>query len=441
MGIKDLNKFVQQVGHPIKKKIDFKTIIIDGNNLLISYLSKSYSSIKSKNYDLFKQLENMISSTIQCIKNLIYSLKRRYKDVDIIIVFDPIKTPIYRIEKDESETIEENKNESKDEDKPFKELDLKKETQNKRRERMNNSKVQNLIEQIKFETGENFEESEPLIQCVEQMFYYSDMSNILKLTDLIKNILNSELVNLGIYSIQSISEADLVIKYISSISFKPCLVMSKDTDYFVLLSDIKNVYKSELSTDSNIYYPLKLWKKINLNPLEFEDLKKIFLISSMTGNDYNVQTSLIKPDKDIYLKILKDNIDPSDFNKRTNIYKFLIKNNVDSYKTLKDSLLSLKLYKNSFEVYLNWDINHDYVLLNNTSEDELNILLQNYINNIILKAFPKVYTFNFKLNTFDNYLDSFSNIKESLFSKNVKEIINFEIEEFLNDDKILIEDD
>lgn len=445
MGIKKFNDFVKQISKPLKKKITFKTIIIDGNNLLVTYLSKSYYSIRMKNYDLPTQIKYIISNTIGCINNFINTLKK-YKDVEIFIVFDPVKTANYNLyceksvnENDETDDLKQSENNEVEQDnKPIiKTFDLKKETQERRRKNMNNNKAESIIEQIKFENDDlSFtEENKILINCVQQMFYFSNQTNLIKLTTLIKNILSS---NPSLTCIQSISEADMTIKYFASVSRKPCLVMSKDTDYFVLLADIKYVFKSEFNT-SDIYYPLNMWKKINLDPLNISDLKKIYTLSTLSGNDYTNDKFLITPSKETFEKLLQCEIKYSGFRASTKIYKYLKSNDISNFETLLNCILSDSTFSKSIEVYLSWDINHEFEIMKKLNDDEINIILQKYINDVILSTFNELYSFEFIDLLNDSYLDSFTKVKQYIFTDSISEILNYEQLEY--EDKILIDDE
>ena len=465
MGIKKFNDFVKQISKPLKKKITFKTIIIDGNNLLVTYLSKSYYSIRMKNYDLPTQIKYIISNTIGCINNFINTLKK-YKDVEIFIVFDPVKTANYNLycesetnendetneqlenddlnqnetnEQLETDDLKQNEtNDLKQDNKPIiKTFDLKKETQERRRKNMNNNKAESIIEQIKFENDDlTFtEENKVLINCVQQMFYFSNQTNLIKLTTLIKNILSS---NPSLTCIQSISEADMTIKYFASVSRKPCLVMSKDTDYFVLLADIKYVFKSEFNT-SDVYYPLNMWKKINLDPLNISDLKKIYTLSTLSGNDYTNDKFLITPSKETFEKLLQCEIKYSSFRASTKIYKYLKSNDISNFETLLNYILSDSTFSKSIEVYLSWDINHEFEIMKKLNDDEINIILQKYINDVILSTFNELYSFEFIDLLNDSYLDSFTKVKQYIFIDSISEILNYEQLEY--DDKILIDDE
>ena len=105
MGITEFKNILESQ-KPIQKR-QFDHIIIDGSNLLITYLSVSSSEllerygknfVNGSNIDAIKQCAFIINNTVKLVTEHVSTLKNYFKTQSIHIVMDPITTPIYFID-------------------------------------------------------------------------------------------------------------------------------------------------------------------------------------------------------------------------------------------------------------------------------------------------------------------------------------------------------
>ena len=396
MGITNLNDIQKYSKQYNPNTFKANTIIIDGNNLLFNRLTAIRSSYLSSyqnaqlgtiNKPLLDQIILILHSTIEKIVEMIkkiYTLKLK-DEKNIIIVFDPPNTPNYYIPN-------------------VGYLTLKRKEEEKR---IAKQREQYLKQQAKLIDLQNMY-SEEIVKIYQQLSYLNNDSNINMLMPIIKNELlyifhkldnnyvsefnfNQENIDISnhVYFIQSISEADLVIYNICKIlNYAPVLIRSMDSDYYVLCSQLKNVYKTDISDktrkpktnkyiDSPIYNIYDTWKQAFDENITYED---IIIMATMAGNDYTAKQSMYGFKVESYKRIYQH-----DFSKitksATKLYPYKengfrdIKNIIENYSETNEDV------KNSLLIYKHIDDNFEFDKLN-LSTIRLNDIIQKVKNEL-----------------------------------------------------------
>ena len=370
MGIKKLNTITINM---TTYTGTFKTIIIDALNMFHVYISgvvkKLLNNLDYSQQSLVNQLNFIVSECSQQLFIYFISLKKYLTEDGIIyIVFDPVNNPIYELQNGET-------------------YDLKTEERSKRKAtqtRADKSKQIKDILDLKYGLDTNILEIEEWINILKetkkefisdkeinnitinelfsQQYFFSQIGKQLLLLELIIYVaiqkFNSKYPNINIECLFSESEADFVIKFIAYMSnSQPVLVCSTDTDYLVLLSDLPNVYKTQLTkiSSSGIFYPYELWKTQFTDKITQE---QIYALATIAGNDYTIHESILDFDIEKYKALM--NIDNT-FHKLNRSKK--IKQYITFYPngiTKKDELISIiqpEQFKKSYNVYKSWNIN------------------------------------------------------------------------------------
>lgn len=271
MGILKLNELTKNAAtYSIKPN----TVIIDGNNLVINYLTSIYSSLmktypnaewKCVDMPVLKQLYYIYTDTTNSITKTLNIIKMRMtiNEHNVIVVFDPIN-PTYMIN---GQTMN------------LKELEQQKRKTTQSKEAI----MKSIINQLTLQGRESE------IQEFKEHFHFAELSNLLKLIPLIiKSVVNN--VD-GVLFVQAQSEADLVIANLAGVfSYSTVLIMSMDTDYLVLVSDIPNVYKTDIKLKQPIFYPYQLWRDVFGENINFDDIS---FIATLSGNDYTAHASIM----------------------------------------------------------------------------------------------------------------------------------------------------
>lgn len=403
MGIINLNQITKGA-----KVYDIKanTAIIDGSNLIYIYLCTASKCLKDplsyRNYnvniidvEIEQQIYTIVEQALLSLIKYTYSLYGKLtNERNIIFVFDPYKEPKYIINHKifTEETIENNEEINNTEVKE-EEYEMKKDERKKRAEHKAVN-VDNLIskELDKLVEINNSDVNNEVLTIKEitQLLNISDMNKIKdnnlfqnpkmlnKLTAFIikeflyicnkydktdfeftrYNILNklSNNVSSHIHFIQAISEADLVITDLAGIfNYDKVVVCSRDTDYFILLSDIPNVYKSDIFV-GNYYLVSEMWKQLSEN-ITYED---IIAIATLSGSDYTNKDTIMSFNIDNYRKLInheqvsgrKIRKYLNNYNKISNIIQYLPDKFKRTYELYKN-----KYYNNKYEKYTPYDIN------------------------------------------------------------------------------------
>ena len=399
MGINKLNTLFENA---TQYKGKFKTIIIDGTNLIVTQLSaiKSmllkdhlYSPWGTINMNIIEQFYIILNNTVNSIISRLQSIKYLLtSDGEIIFITDSSEEPKYITTDGRT-------------------LYMKSIEREKRKQSQDRSmKILEQIERIKMEHGIYDEDGNCLNEneiknLFNQMDFYNNPKHYLMLTDLVIKMLIGTVNNTTF--IKAISEADFVIKNLASFyNESPVLVMSRDSDYYVLLSDLPNVYKTDISIGKAIHYPYEIWKEILNHDVTSNDL---FYIATLIGNDYVGHEQILSmtdnTDKNINrikgLLNLENKFASEISNSRMKKIKPLIKFKPTSkliekdfqsiFRNIQDDKLR-EQYVDSIIIYNSWMLNFDFIILS-TDEEEIEELTKNKME-YILKYCGTIYDWN-----------------------------------------------
>lgn len=418
MGIEKLNTLLANATHYEGK---FRTIIIDGSNMLITFISAIVSGIKRENnyapwstfnqdivrilYEIINQSTDRILTNLNIIKKTLLDKKG-----EIIFVIDSSEEPKY-ITNDNRV------------------LYLKSDERKIRKQKQDRSKTINeQLEKIKLEYGyfigkECLNES-VLTNLFLQLDYFNNVGNYIKLMPLIINNIANNVEKVRF--IQAISEADFVIKNLANTHNKrPVLVMSEDTDYFLLLSDIKRAYKTSIKVKQPIYYPYKFWKEIIGCDIGYNEL---IYITTLIGNDYVSHKSYLTMDakngeKNINrikgLCNIDNHLHDDIKSSRLKKIKMITQNfNPESISTVEDFRRIFdnldQEYKNAIAIYESWMLNFEYKNL------EYNEITFNNLLEELLKKYSQRFKF---IISFDKY--NLNNIINNTFNNNVVNVMSW----------------
>lgn len=423
MGIKDLNKITVGMS---KYNGKFKTIVIDALNMFHIYISGITNKLTKNNGYSYKsiltQMHFIISECSQYIYICFLSLSKYLeKDGTIYVVFDPSKTPDYEMLGGEHHNLKKEECEKRkisqskiDKSKSIKDiLDLKYGLTTKISEI---EEWQKLLQEI----GKDISLIDATIEEIfDQQYFFTQISNQMMLLEIIIHEAIKKVKNVNIECIFSESEADFVIKNIAYMcNSQPVLVCSTDTDYFVLLAELKNVYKTTITgiKNSGIFYPYELWRTIFSEQITTE---QIYALATIAGNDYTIHKSLLTFDVKKYKALMNINNSFGDLSRCIKIKKYInfIPTGITSEKQLL-SIVQEPLFVKSLEVYRSWHINCK-IMHKQLSYDDL-------IKHIIVslqKKFKTIYEFDIYENCLYNVRKielTVENLKEILESKNVE---------------------
>jgi hypothetical protein len=401
MGITNLNDIQK---YSVKSKYNPKTfkantIIIDGNNLLFNRLTairasfmNTYLNVELGTIDkpLLYQLVSILNATIKGIVDMItnYYYNSLKDEKNIIIVFDPPNTPNYYIPGAGMMTLK------------------RKEEENRiSKQKKQFDKYQIKIDELKMKYSDEVE------LIYNQLSYLLNDSNIKKLMPIIKNELayiyrkDNENSNYTsefnfpqqpvdicnhVYLIQSISEADLVIYNLAKLlNYAPVLIRSMDSDYYILCSNLENVYKRDISDktknktnkyeDTLIYNIWNIWREVFDSNITYKD---IITMATMAGNDYTAKTSLYGFKIDGYKRIYQGN-----FSKITKSAKHLYPYVKAGYNNINDIIEKYcennEDARNSMLIYNHIDDNFlfDELKISTFKLNDLVMKIKNELNN------------------------------------------------------------
>lgn len=402
MGIINLNQIAKDAK---VYNIKANTAIIDGSNLIYIYLCTASKCLKDplsyRNYnvniidvEIEQQIYSIVEQALLSLIRYTYFLYGKLtNERNIIFVFDPYKEPKYiinhKIFTEESiENFEEINNIKIEE-----EYEMKKDERKKRAEhkvvdvdsliskeldklvKINNSDVNNEVLTIneitqllnisdinKIKDNNLFQNPKMLNKLtafiIKEFLYICNKYDKTDFEFTRYNILNklSNNVSSHIHFIQAISEADLVITDLAGIfNYDKVVVCSRDTDYFILLSDIPNVYKSDIFV-GNYYLVSEMWKQLSEN-ITYED---IIAIATLSGSDYTNKDSIMTFNIDNYRKLInheqvrgiKIRKYLNNYNKISDIIQYLPDRFKITYELYKN-----KYYNNKYEKYTPYDTN------------------------------------------------------------------------------------
>lgn len=431
MGIINLNQIAKDA-----KVYDIKanTAIIDGSNLIYIYLCTASKCLKDplsyRNYnvniidvEIEQQIYSIVEQALLSLIRYTYFLYGKLtNERNIIFVFDPYKEPKYIINhkiftEEIVENIEEINNIKIEEEYEMKKDERKKRAEHKAVDvddlinkeldklvKINNSDVNNEVLTIneitqllnisdmnKIKDNNLFQNPKMLNKLtafiIKEFLYICNKYDKTDFEFTRYNILNKLSYNVSshIHFIQAISEADLVITDLAGIfNYDKVVVCSRDTDYFILLSDIPNVYKSDIFV-GNYYLVSEMWKQLSEN-ITYED---IIAIATLSGSDYTNKDSIMTFNIDNYRKLInheqvsgrKIRKYMNNYNKISDIIQYLPDKFKRTYELYKN-----KYYNNKYEKYTPYDtniVNYINKFLVNKIENE-NIFREMSKNNEIL---------------------------------------------------------
>ena len=295
MGIKGLNEITKVNGVKTFNNKKFDVIIIDGSNLISIFLYGCRNSLVEET-DIHYILSELIKGVVKLFEYKIQNFKRKYKPKEIIITFDTHEKLKYNI-------IKYFKYDEK----------LKKIVINGQFE----------MEEFDFKEAERQKRQEAKSRTIESDIFVKVDSNIMSVVPAIINILSEQYKNNEFITIiETQDEADFVIKnlvYFYSIFDKDILIVSEDTDYFILLCEFPRAYKigAFQKSTTKIYNISQLWE----NYLGTTDYQEIIFIGILAGCDYTVHKTYLAFNDKCYYKLLYNNPNVLKENKRLQFVK------------------------------------------------------------------------------------------------------------------------
>ncbi len=338
MGVKDLNNIVRRQAISNKNMPKFDTLIIDGSNLIITFVLSAASDLQRKapktsyktvNRNMLYQMKYIVEIAKSRGVDILNQWLKRFRPDTIYFSMDPQKGVNYKLTTDmEISTFAREflfngvASTSKEMDEPFElkpdepveeiEFDLKTEEQEARKRA--SSKKPQLIEmydKLKTDTDD------VLATLYRQSFHFMEPCNAIALGRMISSLIFMEFdkIHPGIlHVIAAEDEADLVIKNIGEkttqsfsrkqgdeeITIQPkTLICSADTDYFILFSNNPNVYITGLHAYDKVYSPIEQWRLaftvVYEDGTEEQLIKDnrifdyVIRLAPLFGNDYNRQ--------------------------------------------------------------------------------------------------------------------------------------------------------
>ena len=338
MGVKDLNNIVRKQAVSSKNKLRFDTVVIDGSNLIITFILSAASDLqrrapKTKYNTINRNMLYQMKYIVDIAKNrgievLSQWLNRFHPDA-IYFIMDPKKGVNYKLTTDmEISTFAREflfngvASTTPDMDEPFElkpdepveeiEFDLKTEEQEARkRASSKKEQITEMYDSLKTETDDT------LATLYRQSFHFMEPCNAIALGKMVSSLIFKEFdqQHPGIlHVIAAEDEADLVIKNIGENTTKAfertvenetttiqpkTLICSADTDYFILFSNNPNVYITGLHAFDKVYSPIEQWRLAFT--VEYEDgteeqlikdsriFDYVIRLAPLFGNDYNRQ--------------------------------------------------------------------------------------------------------------------------------------------------------
>ena len=131
-----------------------------------------------------------------------------------------------------------------------------------------------------------------LISIFKQSYCFKNSSELLRLSWIILKSIDMKFHKDGIKIVDAIDEADLVIKNIANEFDEDVsiLILSTDTDYNILFSDMPNVDVASLMNINTIYNPHNCWKQILGDAFSYD---AVIRFAPLLGNDYTVKECIV----------------------------------------------------------------------------------------------------------------------------------------------------
>lgn len=320
MGVKDLNNIIRKQAVSPKSMPRIDTMIIDGSNLIITYILAAAGDLIKKapktkfntiNRDMFYQMKYIVESAKNRGVHVLKSWVNKYKPDSIYFVLDPKNGVQYKLTTDMeisafarsflfdgvASTAKEHEQDIQHETVEMVSFDLKSEEQEARKKASSKKTQVTAMYDILKE-----KDNDVLATLYRQSFHFMEQCNCIALGKLVSSMIFSEFNKLFpsmLHVIAAEDEADLVIKNIGEREAESgnVLICSADTDYFILFANNPKVYISGLHVNDYIYSPIEQWRLAFT--LVYEDGteeqmipdKRIFdyviRLAPLFGNDYN----------------------------------------------------------------------------------------------------------------------------------------------------------
>ena len=372
MGVKDLNNIVRRQAISNKNMPKFDTLIIDGSNLIITFVLSAASDLQHKapktsyktiNRNMLYQMKYIVEIAKSRGVEVLNQWLKRFRPDTIYFSMDPQKGVNYKLTTDmEISTFAREflfngvASTSKDMDEPFElkpdepveeiEFDLKTEEQEARKKA--SSKKHQLIEmydKLKTDTDD------VLATLYRQSFHFMEPCNAIALGRMISSLIFMEFDKLHpgiLHVIAAEDEADLVIKNLGEKTSKPftrkengeeitiqpkTIICSADTDYFILFSGNPNVYITGLHAFDKVYSPIEQWRLaftvVYEDGTEEQLIKDnrifdyVIRLAPLFGNDYNRQTIISAKKYENALAVFYPIVTANTISKRSGIGKLI----------------------------------------------------------------------------------------------------------------------
>lgn len=283
MGIKNLNKLIKR--NPIKKEIA-ENLIIDGYNLIITFIQSILASTREDavGFNILEIFDFIVDSIAYRIKTLIDKSVKAYSCNYVYFVIDGLCQKSLLMDSGDV-------------------IDIKAYEHEKRESQLNKQKTR-LLESIEggcldsdekeaekerrfFEIGDNYRYLiYPIIDKVYKIFSKDSSKNESKdnsNSDSSKDNSNSESVEFLL--IESIYEADYTIANLA-ISLESVIIMSLDTDFYVMCCDCQRVFIMNFKEQYQLYSPYNEWKNILEDCSIKFNRRLIYRLAPLFGNDY-----------------------------------------------------------------------------------------------------------------------------------------------------------
>lgn len=337
MGVKELNNIVKVIATNNKSLPQFDTVIIDGSNLIITFVLSAASELQKRvpkteygtiNRDMLYQMKFIVDIAKNRGVDVLNRWLNRFNPQTIYFIMDPKNAVNYKLTSDmEISTFAREflfngvASVAEDADDPFElpidepvesiEFDLKSEEQEARKRA--SSKKAFLMSKYDEQKTEN---DDTFATLYRQSYHFMEPCNAIALGRMISALIFMEFdkQHPGIlHVIAAEDEADLVIKNIGERSTKAytvpseegepvivqpnTLICSADTDYFILFSGNPNVYITGLHAYDKVYSPIEQWRKAFTPKGASTSIIKdsrifdyVIRLAPLFGNDYNRQT-------------------------------------------------------------------------------------------------------------------------------------------------------
>jgi hypothetical protein len=366
MGVKGFNKIIEKYGKQINN-VTINHIVIDGSNLIIRMIASAVSIMK-KNYkfpaidiidlDIFHQYKFIIDQSIELCKSFINKLGNT---ASIAIVIDGESTPVYEIYSDpdfvskalvvESESLSDSELLKLNNLEPSELIELKKDEETRRRETFKtsfNSKFHPSVLSDVFP----IENKELIEEIYKQASTCVHNTNTFCLKRIICYYLKEYYKDIEF--IEAISEGDLVIKYIANCydDTENILIISADTDYYVLFSENINVYCMNCMIGSPIYQPFQIW----FDYIGTSSVNYTVRAACLFGNDFTMESIIYADKNGEDLRILFG-LTHDDISKRKKVFEIYSRMVYNEFNFIEALDRAVKCYNEEFYTKYQYCIN------------------------------------------------------------------------------------